>query len=739
MADNKYLLGRGELLTEIIPPPKRGGEKAQLYTYAEAKRFIKPQIQAAIEQFSKLPQKACPDDYVVSKLILNPAYIAKSYFPARFLQTAELVSIGSHNTRITPKKWSKRGAPKESSTIQLFVAGKRKAFRSLPALLEKFKSTDAEAQQFSEIEQFSTFSAQEKIRTDSTLETEVYEIGLQLIPGGDNSGFIKAFMDYVRDLGGIIDKELQFFVSSLWFLPVTISRDHISKIAEFSFVRVIRPMPKLRSLRPLMRTTGVTLATNMPDADAVSSEPKVAILDGGLPDTHPIGRWVKRYELMDPAQNSIQEGQEHGLGVTSAYLFGPIRPGVTAERPYAPVSHFRVLDEMSDQEDQLELYRTLGFIEEILLSRQFQFINLSLGPDLPIEDTDIHAWTSLIDNLLEDGETILTVAAGNNGQADRASGNARIQVPSDCVNALAVGACDIIGNNGWKRAAYSAIGPGRSPGVIKPDLLTFGGSGIEYFHHIRPGLPPAVVPNLGTSFAAPYLLRTAVGTRAVLGPDLSPLAIKALLVHCADKAGHDSREVGWGRIPTSLPPIINCPDGMVRIVYQGQLLPGKYLRAKVPVPSGGIQGKIGLKATFCYACPTSPQDASSYTKAGLEITFRPDLSRKRSKSEQARSRSFFDMGKYRTEQERRVDFGKWETVISDQDNMLGSTLKEPVFDIHYNAREGNTSTQSATAIKYALVITINAPKHSTIYSDVLRAYSNVLVPLQPQITLPITV
>ena len=86
--------------------------------------------------------------------------------------------------------------------------------------------------------------------------------------------------------------------------------------------------------------------------------------------------------------------------MSSAFLFGPIQPNGTAARPFAYVDHLRVLDKDAETEDPLELYRTLGFVEQVLLSRQYQFINLSLGPDLPIEDTDVHAWTSVIDDLL---------------------------------------------------------------------------------------------------------------------------------------------------------------------------------------------------------------------------------------------------------------------------------------------------------------------------------------------------
>jgi hypothetical protein len=126
------------------------------------------------------------------------------------------------------------------------------------------------------------------------------------------------------------------------------------------------------------------------------------------------------------------------------------------------VDHLRVLDQESGGEDPLELYRTLGLIEQVLLSRSYEFINLSLGPDLEVEDQEVHAWTSVIDELLSDGDTLMTVAVGNNGERDRELGYSRVQVPSDCVNALAVGAADDTGAD-WARAPYSAIGPGRSP------------------------------------------------------------------------------------------------------------------------------------------------------------------------------------------------------------------------------------------------------------------------------------
>lgn len=331
----------------------------------------------------------------------------------------------------------------------------------------------------------------------------------------------------------------------------------------------------------------------------------------------------------------------------------------------------------------------------------------------------------------------MTVAVGNNGTEDEELQLNRVQVPSDCVNVVAVGAADSTGA-AWDRALYSAIGPGRSPGYVKPDLLAFGGSTDEYFHALTPSRRASLSPQLGTSFAAPYLLRSAVGIRAILGSDISVLAIKALLVHGASSKGLPQTHVGWGKISENLMDIITCGDGVARIIYQGELRPGKYLRASLPIPKSGLTGMVNLKATFCYSTPIDPNHSGSYTRSGLEIVFRPNGTKREAGKANAVTRSFFRLGKYASEQERRSDSGKWETVLHDEDRMQGRTLDDPVFDIHYIAREGAAPTSRARPIAYALVVTIEASKHADLFSAILADH-RVLVAIEPEIALPLRV
>lgn len=739
MTQANFLIGRGELLTHDIKGPKRMPGKAEVYTFGQAQERLQPQFELVASALDALPAEACPGDFAVARLTMNPSFIARSYFPTGLLRSTGLESIGSRTVKITPQAWTRKGDPRETTTTELFIAGKRQAFRRLAQWTSIIEPQSEEGDDLTHIEKFAAFAPHERIVSFGTPKDRVYEIGLHLLPSEDPGLIQEAFLKFAKRAQVKLHTELDFTAGNLWFAPAEGKRTDIERLAEFAFVRVIRPMPRLRGIRPIHRSGGPSVNCSLPSEQALSSEPRVAVLDGGLPKHHPIGPWLRSYRKLDEHAADDPVGLEHGLGVTSALLFGPIQPNGTASRPFAPVDHLRVLDQDISKEDPYELYRTLGLVEQVLLSRSYEFVNLSLGPDLAVEDHEVHSWTSVIDDLLSDGDTLMTVAVGNNGERDRESGNARVQVPSDCVNALAVGAADDT-NASWARAPYSAIGPGRSPGVVKPDLMAFGGNpASQYFHVLTSGNKPALTPQLGTSFASPYLLRSAVGIRAILGAGLSPLAIKALLVHGADPGIHEQVEVGWGKIPEDVMSVITCPEGVARVVYQGELKPSKYLRAALPLPKDGLKGKVRLRATFCYASPTDPQDAAAYTKAGLEVVFRPHDEKVGEGKSNANTKSFFDLKKFATEHERRADQGKWETVLHGAQNFLGSSLKNPVFDIHYNARDGGGKAAGAEKIRYALILSLEAPKHADLYNDILRAYAKTLVPIQPRVSLPIRV
>lgn len=114
----------------------------------------------------------------------------------------------------------------------------------------------------------------------------------------------------------------------------------------------------------------------------------------------------------------------------------------------------------------------------------------------------MHGWTSAIDDLLSSGETLAWVAVGNGGERDARLRFNRVPVPADSVNALSIGAVDSLGA-AWSRAPYRSIGPCRSPGLVKPDLVGFGGSPAEPFWVIDPDNTNRTTSAAGTSVSSP--------------------------------------------------------------------------------------------------------------------------------------------------------------------------------------------------------------------------------------------
>jgi hypothetical protein len=355
------------------------------------------------------------------------------------------------------------------------------------------------------------------------------------------------------------------------------------------------------------------------------------------------------------------------------------------------------------------------------------------------EDDEVTAWTALLDHYAARGEALVTVAAGNSGELDHASGNARVQPPADGVNVLSVGAADRTGP-GWARAPYSSVGPGRSPGLVKPDGVAFGGSEQEPFHVLAPPPGSRAVGTTGTSFAAPAAQRLLVGVRTHLGPVVQPLALHALAVHRADRLDEPVRaEVGWGRFPAEVEAIVTCEDDEALILFQGELEPGKYIRAPIPVPEAPLRGRVTIAATFRYGAQIDPAHPAAYTRDGLEVAFRPhSQKRKDPDSRHADSKPFFGSAKsFATEQDLRGDAMKWETCMHASHRFNATSLQEPVFDVHYMTREGGHASPGGKAMPYALVISVRAPEVTDLYNQIVRRYRARLEPLRPTLRLPV--
>lgn len=237
------------------------------------------------------------------------------------------------------------------------------------------------------------------------------------------------------------------------------------------------------------------------------------------------------------------------------------------------------------------------------------------------------------------------------------------------------------------------------------------------------------------------MLRLAAGLRAHLGTGLNMLAIRALLVHTAEPGNFSCEDIGRGRVARSVQDIVLCDDDTIRVVYQGDIAPARYVRARIPVPDGTMPGKVTITATLCYRTGVDPHHPGNYTRAGLEPTFRPhDQKRKDPKQVHADSKTFF--GKTQSglmEDELRRDVWKWENCLHTSVTFMGKTLRNPILDIHYNARADGKDFAPTDKLPYALVISVHAKNLGDLYDQIIRKYAGQLEALRPVVDIPVVV
>lgn len=736
---DNFILGRAERLTGPIELASAPVEKVAPYSVDEAERRLEPQFQEIVRKFDELPDILCPDGETVAAITLHPEYIAKSYYPDHFLKEMGVKSIGSKASMVKPEKWAKLRAPEEVRSVTLFVRGSRAAFREIPSKLKRTGNLGKAAEDLVKVESVEPITDTSRLKPIASKRSKVrIEVVLHASADPESGFIIEGFGRYVESIGLQVNLDRRLFADGLCFLSMDASPQQAAEIAAYSFVRVVREMPQLR---PVLRTGDTGFKVTVPTEDPLDPSIRVAVFDGGVPDKTLLDPWVRRHDTPGVGQ-PLDDYLWHGSAVTGALLFGPLSEDTPIGRPYCTVDHYRVLDDMTGAGGDEDLLDVLKRIQDVLTGTNYRYANLSLGPSLPVEeDNDPHAWTTILDKIFFEQDILAAVAIGNTGEADRASGNARIQPPSDCVNAMGIGAADTQAED-WKRAKYSSFGPGRAPGIVKPDVVAFGGSSKEPFYVVDAFGGKVAMPTQGTSFASPASLRTALGIRTHFGEVLSPIALKALLVHSASNGNHDRKEVGWGRVPIDFSEIVTTPDHAVRILYQGVLSPAQTIKAPIPIPRGPLQGMIDIKATITYFAPTKAQDSANYTSAGLDVVFRPHDGKKADPNQRhPDSKSFFSQKDYELfDDPLSHKAHTWETTRCAHKNMNAKSLSEPSFNLHYNARDGvGAANDDAAPIRYAMVITITAPRNKDLYNRVVQRYQTILEPLRPVLKIPVRV
>ncbi|HEU4705792.1 MAG TPA: S8 family serine peptidase [Solirubrobacterales bacterium] len=324
------------------------------------------------------------------------------------------------------------------------------------------------------------------------------------------------FVSYIEGLGGIVNIDFAHLEADMWYLPVLLPRDPavLRRAAAFSQLRVLRPTPQFRDLRPS--------GEGLPDINVIVAKTplttrRIAIFDGGINvDALGLSGWVTEHDLTNRPR--LQTHHEHGATVTSAALFGSLDD--QGKAPHTAIDHYRIWPMPSGVESDIELPWVLDRIEEIVARGEHKIVVITLAPALNAEDSDPHLWTASLDRLALEHDVLFVVAAGNVGDLEPDLN--RILVPADLINGLSVGSCSE--KDGLaKRDGYSCVGPGRPGAMTAPTGVQFGGNlDATPFAALFPD--GTVGACEGTSYAAPVVARACaeldVVPKHVVHPDL---------------------------------------------------------------------------------------------------------------------------------------------------------------------------------------------------------------------------
>lgn len=545
--------------------------------------------------------------------------------------------------------------------------------------------------------------------------------------------------------------------SGVTFLSVFGNKQTLEAIKGYNPLRTAHPLEG-RNLIDYVRGTDV-VGCPLPPPFKKKSNIVVGILDGGFDTSNTfLNSYVESEECVTGA--STKAGISHGTLVTGAALYGPLnnyKDNAVLPEPSISAKNFRVLSDKTRH----EMYDSIDAIEAIIPKNpEINVYNVSFGPRHPILDDSINRFTYSLDLLSDKHNVLFCVAVGNDGDQ---VGYDRIQSPSDMVNGLAVGAYTIIGGQ-KERSDYSCIGPGREGSKLKPDIVAFGGCSrtpIQLFSSTAGSRSYT----RGTSFSSPIVAGAAAQLIGGSKNIIDSLVAKALIIHTAEeKKEKHCKEIGHGILPEDISDIVSCQEKTFTLIYTGEILSRSFAKFEIPwIP--GITGKVKFSWTLAVMTGVNENSPDDYTNTMIELTFYPNSKKFKFKKpahirdpkikdvnlhlekdaakiakliKEGWSQSDYPLtssnstsspAKFLKESELRADL-KWDTTDHRVNKKIATGVDDPFFIVHAMARGKNADKQK---VKYALILTVEAPKSKIdIYDKVLNKYT-ALAPVSVEI------
>ncbi|MDR8816270.1 hypothetical protein [Burkholderia multivorans] len=277
--EHNYLLGNGEKLAKEHSIDSGGREKSPPYTFPLSRDRLTKAVKEIADWAEGLPSDACPNDEIVAEVVLHPRYISKTEQPNQLFSAVGLRAVGRKTVEVSPDQWGVVKHPDSAATDKVFVAVKRNDILRWSDELTTWTEAHAGAAQLTQIERIRPFTADAKLI--DVPDGGDYMAEVVLHNAGDRN-MMSAFVGYAAQRHIDVLHERRRVVGGLTFLPVRMSASASLDLAQFSFVRVIRSMPRLRAVSGGPIRTYV-YGASLPDVDAASSDYHAVIFDGGIP------------------------------------------------------------------------------------------------------------------------------------------------------------------------------------------------------------------------------------------------------------------------------------------------------------------------------------------------------------------------------------------------------------------------------------------------------------------------
>lgn len=723
------ILLKGEKLAEQAKKANSGSPKSYPYTYEEARDRTINDINSIGSELKQNRDYFLENEIILS-VRMNEKFLAKSYAPSFFHKKESMEIVGA---RIYDRKTVNS---KEEKSKLYFLKCSKDNLEWFMKDLQEDNFNKTEQNQLRSIDKLDVLKPEEKTlgfnENDKILDVEIV-----LHPIHEQ---IKTALDKVTTYLSN-DYEIRKYENGPIFILGKIDRKNLINLANYNFLRTIHPIREI-NLPTINRGTEMQFdLPKVPISTKSNKSVKIGVFDGGINIDNP---YLKHYVINNEIASlgAKQDYLEHGTAVCGTILYGEMnkyKSNEFLEEPPFIVENFRVLPEVN-------WYKIIDNIEKVVMEREdIDIYNISFGPRGPILDDQIDRFTYALDKLALNNK-LFTIAVGNDGEVTKPFN--RIQVPSDSVNNIGVGAYSIYANK-YYRASYSCIGIGREGGKVKPDILAFGGDERTLFQAINLA-GNARAYTAGTSFASPLVARK-LGELICQSTQLNLIHSRSLLIHTAKTVINKGEEEGFGIVADNIKEVLNCSETKVTILYEGYIYPSRFMKLPIPVPnSDKLDGNMTFTWTICTLSDIDTKDSDLYTNSCIEESFYPnsDIYKFTNKEEKESIKvniklnpeladelktlgytqslnPVCETGNRKSEIDRRLEY-KWDTISTKSKGKNSSGISNPFLIISALSRDDDDMQK----IKFCVAVTVENKKYrGNMYEDILNKYK-VLLPLE---------